>query len=51
MENVYIDEHLSITKSCHCVKRETESLFVRFTMYHLLSVEFIGIPTETLLML
>ena len=31
MENVYIDEHLSITKSCHCVKCETESLFVRFT--------------------
>ena len=31
MENVYIDEHLSITKSCHCVKCETGSLFVRFT--------------------
>ena len=31
MENVYIDEHLSITKSCHCVKCETESLFVWFT--------------------
>ena len=31
MENVYIDEHLSITKSCHYVKCETESLFVKFT--------------------
>ena len=31
MENVYIDEHLSITKSCHYVKCETDSLFVRFT--------------------
>ena len=31
MENVYIDEHLSITKSCNCVKCETESLFVGFT--------------------
>ena len=31
MKNVYIDEHLSITKSCHCVKCETESLFVRFS--------------------
>ena len=31
MEPVYIDEHLSITKSCHCVKCETEILFVRFT--------------------
>ena len=31
MENVYIDEHFSITKSCHCVKCEIKSLFVRFT--------------------
>ena len=32
MENVYIDEHLSITKLCHYVKCEIESLFdLRFT--------------------
>ena len=27
MENVYIDEHLSITKSCQFVKCETKSIF------------------------
>ena len=53
MENVYIDEHLSIINHVIVsnVKQKVFLWDLFIIMYHLFLVEFIGIPTEILLIL